>query len=409
VTSIVGIIVLLVPVGARAGHEDDHPTCLGTAATLLGTTGDDLLRGTAGHDVISGLSGNDTVLGLGGDDYVCGGEGDDEVDAGAGLDYALGGWGRDVVLGGTDDDYTYGGRGVDVVMGQDGDDLVRGGHEDEEFLHEGDRIEGGDGDDLLLDGLGPDEMDGGPGSDTLAYGSDVAFIDLELDVATSEDDLVDAVPGIENVLGYLNSVGTGRNRGADPIIRGDLGSNILIGTWSRDRISGMGGEDLVDGLACDDRLEGGDGFDIASLHFVWDVTADLRSGQATGAPGCTAVIRRSSIQFDGMEGLLGGWGPDSLTGDDADNFLFGYYGRDELAGGRGDDYLDGSSQADFLMAGRGYDICIDGEMNFSCELDRGERPISEDMEEVDPWRLVNQFERILAMANRAHEIEGRET
>lgn len=46
-------------------------------ATIIGTTGPDVLTGTADHDTIEGLGGNDTITGLGGNDRLYGGDGDD--------------------------------------------------------------------------------------------------------------------------------------------------------------------------------------------------------------------------------------------------------------------------------------------------------------------------------------------
>ena len=37
------------------------------AATIVGTSGDDVIRGTDGPDVVAGLGGNDRIWGLGGD------------------------------------------------------------------------------------------------------------------------------------------------------------------------------------------------------------------------------------------------------------------------------------------------------------------------------------------------------
>ena len=46
-------------------------TCHGFAATIVGTSGNDLLIGTPGDDVIVGLGGNDNIKGWGGKDRIC--------------------------------------------------------------------------------------------------------------------------------------------------------------------------------------------------------------------------------------------------------------------------------------------------------------------------------------------------
>lgn len=116
------------------------PTCLGREATIVGTSGADVLRGTAGADVIVGLGGDDTIDGLAGNDIICGGNGNDLIRAG---------WGNDVVLGGNGSDTIRGARGNDALHGQDGRD----------------DLQGGSGADTLVGGNHLDSMVGGNGND----------------------------------------------------------------------------------------------------------------------------------------------------------------------------------------------------------------------------------------------------
>jgi hypothetical protein len=65
-------------------------SCAGIRATIVGTTGDDVLIGTAGRDVIVGRGGNDVIAGGGGSDAICGGPGADTLTGGPGRDLLLG-------------------------------------------------------------------------------------------------------------------------------------------------------------------------------------------------------------------------------------------------------------------------------------------------------------------------------
>jgi glucose/arabinose dehydrogenase/PKD repeat protein len=78
--------------------------CLGQAATIVGTEGNDVLKGTKAHDVIAGLGGKDKLKGKGGNDLLCGGAGKDTLKGGGGDDGLKGGGGRDVCKGGPGDD-----------------------------------------------------------------------------------------------------------------------------------------------------------------------------------------------------------------------------------------------------------------------------------------------------------------
>jgi hypothetical protein len=105
------------------------PLCRGADATIVGTSGPDLLTGTPGVDVVALLDGNDTFKGNGGSDVVCGGSGDDDL---RGL------------------------TGADLLKGGSGDDDLRGGF----------------GNDTLSGGSGDDNLDGGPNNDVCSAGSD---------------------------------------------------------------------------------------------------------------------------------------------------------------------------------------------------------------------------------------------
>ena len=118
------------------------PKCLGSLATIIGTSAGERLIGTAGRDVIIARGGNDVILSRGGADKVCAGPGHDRVRSGRKGDAVSGGGGRDRLIGGGGADKLRGGRGRD-------------------------RLRGGFGPDLLVGGLGIDLCRGGPGADTL--------------------------------------------------------------------------------------------------------------------------------------------------------------------------------------------------------------------------------------------------
>lgn len=89
-------------------------SCLGRAATVVGTAGADTFWGTAGNDVIVGLGGNDVFHGSVGADRFCGGLGADKLFGGRGPDKLSGGFGRDELHGGRGSDALNGGSGTDT-------------------------------------------------------------------------------------------------------------------------------------------------------------------------------------------------------------------------------------------------------------------------------------------------------
>lgn len=96
--------------------------CKGQQATLVGTSGNDVLTGTSGKDVVVALGGNDVVTSLGGNDVVCAGAGRDKVNAGGGKDRLLGQGGNDRLRGAGGKDNLRGGGGTDRCHGGPGVD-----------------------------------------------------------------------------------------------------------------------------------------------------------------------------------------------------------------------------------------------------------------------------------------------
>jgi Ca2+-binding RTX toxin-like protein len=139
----------LVVVGPSAGAGSRK--CLDRKATILGTSGNDVIYGTNGSDVIVGGRGRDQIHGLGGDDFICG-EG-----------------GPDILTGGSGDDELSGAQGADAIFGGSGDDFLSGGDQP-------DQLHGGSGDDYMqsdfLLSFPNNSCDGGDGIDTVTAGCD---------------------------------------------------------------------------------------------------------------------------------------------------------------------------------------------------------------------------------------------
>src|SRR3989304_7137788 len=167
--------------------------CDGFVATIIGTSGDDLIDGTPEDNVIMGLDGNDIINGNGGNDIVCSGSGSDVVTTGSGNDYLHGEGGADtfhagdgnntidadfgsegdVITTGSGDDYILLGAGFDNIDSGDGHDKIIAGGGDDIIQTKGgdDKIYGGDGDDCINSGSGTDTIDGGTGDNNINTGS----------------------------------------------------------------------------------------------------------------------------------------------------------------------------------------------------------------------------------------------
>jgi Ca2+-binding RTX toxin-like protein len=109
------------------------------ARNFVGTNGNDRIIGTQAEDLITARGGNDVVEGRGSDDEINGGSGDDRLrdnTAAVDADEILGGRGRDIIdVADGDDpndpvepiiDEVDCGPGIDTVMGADDVDIVDG-------------------------------------------------------------------------------------------------------------------------------------------------------------------------------------------------------------------------------------------------------------------------------------------
>ncbi len=125
------------------------PTCRGEQATIVGTSGDDVIQGTDGADVVVAFQGDDKVLGAGGDDLICGNRGEDLIRGQAGDDRLYGGHGADRLDGGAGTDLLVGGAQADHLIGGEGPDRLRGGSPDAPPSQAPDRCRGGGAEDKI--------------------------------------------------------------------------------------------------------------------------------------------------------------------------------------------------------------------------------------------------------------------
>ena len=192
---------------------------------------------------------------------------------------------------------------ADVELGDLGDTFI--GANDPRYLAA--RVSGGDGADALT---GPGNLQGGPGADTLT-GSAIA----------------------ESMSG-----GAG-----DDVLRGLGGDDTLSGDGDGD------GADPGDVTAGNDQIDGGAGIDFVSYGASKaGVRIDLADPAPDGGEGERDVLAS-------IENIIGGSGPDALSGDEGPNLVNGGDGADLLRGRGGDDRLNDGAGIDTLYGGDGAD------------------------------------------------------
>jgi Ca2+-binding RTX toxin-like protein len=231
---------------AAVAGDPTQVTCdLGAPAIALGLVvnvrdgADTVINETAIGLLASGGGGDDTLIGsdTAADDLR--GEDDaDSVQGRGGENTVHGGPGADQVAGGPGRDLLDGGAGNDLLYGEDGDD---------ELL-------AGDGDDELIGGQGADVHNGGAGRDGAFYSERSAGIVADLDNARGDD----GERGEGDSLLFIEDI-TGTS--ADDVLTGNEDDNSLFGSIGNDIVSGLGGDDYLEGGQSEfdgpDTLDGG--------------------------------------------------------------------------------------------------------------------------------------------------------
>ena len=299
---------------------------------LYGGGGDDSLIGGQGNDYLDGGTGNDTMQGGAGDDgYVVDAAGDEVIETADG--------GGDIVLAFTD--YTlaanverlYFYKGTHFV-GNAGDNVIwnAGG------VHNV-TIDGGAGDDVLMNNTGDSTLIGGAGNDRYIF----TFHDeVVVEEAGGGDDTIEnwsnqdiglgSFANVENLVlnGSFNGV-TGTGNALDNKISGNGFANVLYGldgndTLDGDRQNGGGavGNDTLYGGNGDDRIEGSLGSDILDGGAGEDtLVVSYGADQLTGGAGRDTFKVELIHGLDKVTDFQSGADGDTL---DLSDLLTGYDG-----------------------------------------------------------------------------------
>jgi Ca2+-binding RTX toxin-like protein len=377
--------------GTVSGPTGVHQVIVHLNPTHVGSSLANSLTGSASDEYIVSLAGNDTINAGGGRDMLAGGDDQDSLSGDDGDDDLYGEHGNDTLLGG---------QGADILIGGLGDDSMEGGAEN-------DRLSGGDGVDILVGGTGVNTLEGGVGDDYYY-------------VSNATDTLIEETSaGNDNVFTYVNltlganlenifSLGTagtltGNTLGNSMIggfatvaqtMSGLEGNDTLDGSAARDTLLGGEGDDVILGRAGNDSMEGGNGNDsyyveqaldevveaaggtsgtqdivYAGVNFT--LTANVEYGFSYGATtaltgnasanALLAVYSEAGVTLNGLAGndtFYGSNFNDTLNGGDNDDLFFGLLGNDSSIGGAGNDtyFLQQAGDVAVEAAGQGTDV-----------------------------------------------------
>jgi Ca2+-binding RTX toxin-like protein len=184
---------------------------------LYGGNGNDRITASGGSDwwnddpanLQAGLYGDD------GDDVLLGGELDDRLDGGAGNDCLIGNGGNDYLYGGEGADSVQGNAGSDTIGADAQDPVLSGGAGNDSMFIEGVSagasnvtVEGGEGDDLIVEGYANLSVRGGAGKNSLVlwgYGEgSYAIVTLARDPLRGDADTLEIDRPYEQDVRFIN-------------------------------------------------------------------------------------------------------------------------------------------------------------------------------------------------------------
>ncbi|GMA79011.1 hypothetical protein GCM10025880_54280 [Methylorubrum aminovorans] len=382
--------------------------------------GDDEIQAGAGANLILGGAGSDTITTGAGADIVLGDNGTvtftggirleaksdpaggarDTIRTGAGADLVIGGLGGDTIDAGKDD------TDDDIVFGDNGhvtfDDLgrVKLAQSADPTIGGDDSIEVGSGNNLVIGGAGSDTLTTGTGADiVLGDNGAVTFTGgIRLAVTSSRDggaaDTINTGSGADLVLGGLgaDTIDAGKDDADADIVFGDNGhvtfdaqgrvklaesldlglgdddtivvgggDNIVLGGAGADRITALGGNDVMlgdDGRATFEtsgRVKRAESFD---LGFGGNDTIDVGAGDNVVIAGAGSDVVTA---LGGNDAVIGDGGFAEFDAGVRVVFVSADTtgaGNDRIAVGDGDNVVLGGSGTDTITTGAGVDVVL---------------------------------------------------
>jgi Ca2+-binding RTX toxin-like protein len=312
--------------------------------------------GGADDDFLTGGSANDLLFGNEDNDMLAGGRGNDQVVGGTGDDRAEGGEGDDILVDweATIEVHTSGRRPAVIITADLGARPTA----------DTDTLLGGLDNDVLVSLIGDDRVEGGDGHDLI-----VAFAPNIGPVEWSTDDIDSGLPDVR-----INATGAAVDAGAETVAHGGAGNDHILSNFGN-ALFGDEGDDTIHITASGatparpTTVDGGTGDDA------------IRVEMPPPGPVATPVPEVAVLAGDGNDviDITGGGSRseperqtvivDGGTGDDVVNaagydvaaaaigvFINGSGGADTLTGTNGKDGFNGGPGPDTLTGGTGDDI-----------------------------------------------------
>src|SRR5215211_3382413 len=264
----------------------------------------------------------------------------------------------------------------------------------------------GDSDDLVIAGVGAENINGDAGNDTVSYANSPKkmLINLTGQVTTDADGVTDTLSGIENAVGSVfddavygdgaNNILDGGPGGFDQIFGGGGSDTVSYASAGRAVLINLAGQVTADGVETDtlssienaigsrfnDTIHGDDGNNVldGGTDGSDQIFGGLGSDTVSYATSARAVLINlpGQVTSDGIntdtlssiESAIGSQFADSIIGTAGANALNGGAGNDTITGGLGNDLITGGRGNDVLDGGGNNDIFVFENASFPTSL-----------------------------------------
>jgi Ca2+-binding RTX toxin-like protein len=359
------------------GNGDDYIEGGVHNDTIIGGSGDNTLFGNDANDDISAADGNNDISGGNGDDTITSGLGNNTISGGNGDDIISVGIGNNDISGGNGDDSITSGSGNDTISGGNGDDTIRSGGGADFLL-------GGADNDLFLfangDLTASVTLDGGLGSDTLAFDANSDVIDSAFTNVSNIEALTTA-NGVGSSLsldGFASDAGVSTVQGGNGDDTFTLGSNFDTAVTL---LGGAGNDDFtVNSYSqiSSNYIDGGANTDTLNIVTSLGASNSYEPIVSTNVSNIEILqLGETATNYVNIGDSNGDWGIASVYGGaNVDNNinaaaigvsinLFGGNNSDQLIAGSNGDVIQGwlattNTSSDTLTGGTGNDDFVLG-------------------------------------------------
>ena len=335
-------------------------------ASIYGGAGNDSIRNQSDLSMVLGGDGNDTI-----DNWASGELWSNDFYMGRAVTID-GGKGNDLIINGGVNVTINGGDGKDTVDNNRMNAFINSDAGNDSIVNSdwgnNSTLLGGKGNDFIKNYADNITIEGGAGNDTINIATKGSVINERTLESDAKNTLIKYKSGDGNdkIIGFnaTSTLRIGDGKGTYSTVMS--GDNIVV-TVGKGKITLVGAADLdelhIDGATVQKVTNSTKSPVVADadVKFI-DASKRLIDIQITANKLANSIVGGTK-----NDSIYGGYGADTISGGKGNDRLYGEAGNDSLIGGEGDDFISGGTGKDKLLGGKGNDTLDGGTGNDSID------------------------------------------